>query len=337
MLFITAVIRTKVTEPLGRGFEVVDGMYLTNDKQLIEKKVPRHARQFMGQEYLHLVDTGLVMYSEPAMDAQLLSPRRDVKALTDWLFMVRAFYQALWLVKDNASINELGFGVYINPVHNQPACCSNLIASAVTTASGEAPDTTFSLDELRVARHYFQTTTLPGIFHDLLRDQEKPGSVSPFAIRFGSAKGRSRIARFNYFVSGARGMEDVDGKISIYMTCLEIIFSTSATELTHKLAERVAFFLEVQPAKRKQVFNIIKSAYSIRSKIVHGDEVEASERIIEIAKQIDEIVRRVYLKILSDEGVQQMLEGDRNVVEEYMINLTLGVPNQPSSADTCEA
>jgi hypothetical protein len=326
MICITAVIRTQINEPLGRGFEVVDGLFLTNDKELIRRKIPQHARMSMGQEYAHLLDMGLAAYWETDEEHELAKERNDIRMLTFWLYTVRAFYQALWLVKDNASINEMGFGIYVHPVHKQPACCSNLIASAVSTADAGTPTTTFSLAELRQARDYFQNFTLPAVLHDYLKDMEQPGSLPPIINRFASAKGRTRMTRFNYFLSSARGMGDVDGKISMYMTCLEILFSTTASELTHKLAERVALFLESEPAKRKALFNTIKAAYSVRSKIVHGDEIDASEKIVGLSRQIDDIVRRVYLRIIADQDLQDLFDKDKSAVEDYMINLTLGLP-----------
>lgn len=65
-------------------------------------------------------------------------------------------------------------------------------------------------------------------------------------------------------------------KTTLAITALESLFSDSdKSEITFKIAIRTAYFLYPnKPDERKEVFDFIKYAYSIRSHLVHGSNVE---------------------------------------------------------------
>jgi hypothetical protein len=56
------------------------------------------------------------------------------------------------------------------------------------------------------------------------------------------------------------------------LIAFESIFCEDAGELTHKLSTRVARFLEHDQQKRERLRYNIKAAYTVRSKVVHGQK-----------------------------------------------------------------
>src|SRR5205814_574151 len=108
-------------------------------------------------------------------------------------------------------------------------------------------------------------------------------------IQIVNARNVPRLLRAQYFCQAARSEADLGVKISLYMTCLEILFSNDASELAHKLSERIACFLATDPKQRKAIFGTIKRAYNIRSKVVHGDVVTAKhlEESDTMSQQVD--------------------------------------------------
>jgi len=56
-----------------------------------------------------------------------------------------------------------------------------------------------------------------------------------------------------------------------FWICLEALFGPQdAREMTFRISQRIAFFLETDPVKAKYIFDQTKKSYSWRSKIVHG-------------------------------------------------------------------
>jgi hypothetical protein len=54
---------------------------------------------------------------------------------------------------------------------------------------------------------------------------------------------------------------DVSVKVATYVTCLEALLSTEEGELTHRLAERLAFMLSTEPTEQRELFRLVKDAY----------------------------------------------------------------------------
>lgn len=283
-----------------------------------------------ANEFLDLLSSSAVAYLELSKEEESENAANSGGLLNFWLFELFTFYQSLWLIKDNAVTNELAFCFFTHPVKRQLVCTSNFLRSRPTTANGKTLSAKLSLSELRTAREYF-LQLIPMTFYEAAREMVHEGSAPAAAMPFRQFKGTPRLPRLNYFLSGARSFEDMPIKIALYMTCFEILFSTTASELTHKLSERVAFFLGQNAAERKAIFNTVKAAYAFRSKIIHGDEVEINEKLTCTVVEIDGLLRRIFLKILQESETQTIFEKNKQDLEEYLTNLTLGVKPEDSS------
>lgn len=85
-------------------------------------------------------------------------------------------------------------------------------------------------------------------------------------------------------------------KIVFYCSALEALFLFGeVSEITHKIAERVALYLENSLEERKNTYENIKEAYNIRSKILHGSYLseENIKKLPNISFEIDRILRKL--------------------------------------------
>ena len=188
---------------------------------------------------------------------------------------------------------------------------------------GEGP-TFFSVDEIQEAAA-MATASLERV-HEDSKDIENPTT--------GAYRGVGKLTRVEAFLSSARSANDLGVKIAHYMTCLETLFSTDTAELSHKLSERTALFLSNSPSDRMDTYRAVKSAYGVRSKIVHGDTIAPSlgARLPEISEQCDTMLRKVLNRLRGDKESLELLDGKQDTVDSHFLNLSFGdLPPQDCS------
>ncbi|QHV97862.1 HEPN domain-containing protein [Spirosoma endbachense] len=125
----------------------------------------------------------------------------------------------------------------------------------------------------------------------------------------------SRIRRALQFLNQARSSPQLLVKISFYVLVLECLFSANdATEINHKISERVAIYVGVNGEEKYKLFKFVKKVYGIRSKYVHGQMMDKklSENAIlsEISKELDELVRIVLLKVILVDSANFLLKDE---------------------------
>jgi hypothetical protein len=117
----------------------------------------------------------------------------------------------------------------------------------------------------------------------------------------------------------------------MYCSALEALLSTDTSELSHKLAERLAWIVAESPADRLDVYRAVKSAYAIRSRAVHGSAL--SRRKIETdlgvaAKNCDDLLRALLNQIATRTELHELYI-DKKVPDEeleaVLVRITLGV------------
>jgi hypothetical protein len=109
-------------------------------------------------------------------------------------------------------------------------------------------------------------------------------------------------------------------KIGLLCSALECLFTTDATEVTHKVSERAAFFLSDTTKERIIISQKIKTAYSQRSKFFHGGKLKniANDTFFDI----DEIVRRTMVKALTEKA--EIFMGSQEQLNKYFTDLIFG-------------
>lgn len=98
------------------------------------------------------------------------------------------------------------------------------------------------------------------------------------------------LRRFHF---AAQRKRSEDRLIDLLIAAEALFLPDGGGELRYRLSQRLAFFLHDDPTKRMDVFEDIKKAYDIRSKIVHGKQPEDVKRagglVVKVSEFIDKI------------------------------------------------
>lgn len=85
---------------------------------------------------------------------------------------------------------------------------------------------------------------------------------------------KKKISRVLYYLYSGLTLVDWQARFIMLNVVLESLFSTDNQELSHKISERAAFFLEKEAKNREKLFQDVKKIYKTRSKLVHGDVID---------------------------------------------------------------
>ena len=184
---------------------------------------------------------------------------------------VHNLYNCLWLLRDN-SANIIEAHSYNE---NDRRGFNRQRDALFSNAKGEFETQTFSKKELRKAAEYAEKLrVLSGIQQIEGEPLEVPNEVRLGGMEYILYKSQNRIDRAIVFLSLARGNSYLPLKISFYIAILESLFTTDNNEVTHKVTERVVFYLEGSGTEKRSNFDLVKKAYGIRSKFVHGQKMD---------------------------------------------------------------
>ncbi len=327
MLLIAAIHNLHIPAPTAKGIHILDGIYVTNETTQVEKLLSRHLRMAIGgNECVSMLSGGTAAYWKDLPNEPDVT--KALQSLTTWLHCLRSLFMALWLVRDNSVNCELGFLEHDVPGQGLTHA-SNFIAALFSNARGGTDPVAFSIDEVRQAAGYLRTFFLPVMFGlppDTELTVESP-LAQPLRPGLVSAKGVNRLSRLLYFLSAARSATDLGVKVSLYMTCFEIMFSTETAELTHRLSERVAFFLCLEPGDRLATYLRMRRGYKIRSTVIHGSVLSGSQQneLADASAELDELLRQLVYRLASDGTARRVFEMDDRQLEDYFTRLAIGM------------
>ena len=273
-------------------FELFDKVILSNNKSHLDNIFNTETlKNIVGQNELQLLyNNGTFLFSELNFDFDDKDFNEHVH-LSNFLFLIELFCQALWLVKDNSVTSQFGHLAY--SIKDNPSVYSNLWVTSYTNKFGQFATTYFDNDDLQQAKKL-----LPMVFA-----MNHVGEKLDSLIKLSSKQ--TRLTRALYFLQSARGSNDMGTKLAHYCSVLESIFSVSSFELKHRLSETVALFLSTEKDERIKIYREMQNAYDIRSAIVHGDGVPDKylKNNFSLLKQIvtssDHIVRKCLNKIIA--------------------------------------
>ena len=145
-------------------------------------------------------------------------------------------------------------------------------------------------------------------------------------LRFFMEKGYCRSGRALQFIDSARNSSNLGFKIAHYISAFEALFSTSPAELSHKLSEKVAFLLGAHGLSKIEVFQNMKSAYDMRSKLVHGASL-SDNKINEMARLsicCDEYLRKIMQLLFSEVDLKRKIDVAQNKLDNYFEEMIFG-------------
>jgi hypothetical protein len=318
-LYITAIYNLKISGDLGKGINIRGGIYLTNNKNFVSSLLTDSLLQAIGNlEFQALLDAEAVFYK---MSDDSISTQNEDDLLCDFLANCGIIINEFWLIKDHAIDLMLGFVEYpylnsqnLELPYHLPTIHSNWITGGSHNSSGTNDQVTFS-------RHDIEQVIAWGssfLIEPFSRSQSLKTAIRP---------GMQRITRAIAFLSTARKQKDLGIRITHYCSAFECLFSTSTTELTHKLAERVAYFLEAESKNRLIVYDDLKNIYTIRSQVTHGSAISSKlfPKVNDYSMKADNFLRRVFVKLQTEERLDKYYRKENaEDLEKYLTELTLG-------------
>ena len=322
--YLVGLSSLDIQDSLGKGDQILDDFRITNDKVFIREFLKKDLVAALGGlETMALQNADALIYHDGTRNG-CVATAPALEELSGLLELTGVFTTALWMVKDNAVNFELGF-LEVWPPDDVYRAYSNFLAMTVTKADGSKDKAIFSRNELKEARAIY-----PGLLE--VMSMGKPHEItSSSLLRSGQnpiMTAHANVPRYRralYFLESARSFRDMGMKIAMYCSLFESLFSTDASEITHKIAHRIAVFLDQDPAKRCELYSRIKKAYSIRSKVVHGDEVKADAKTIQtIATDVDDISRQILRKIAVSKELFDKFHTGKSDLDDYFLKESFG-------------
>jgi hypothetical protein len=292
--------------------DITPGLTLVPRAGQVDQFLPRGFENLVG-----IIDACAIR----GADAVFLASWSDFKAdkaesadvfLTSLLRTVQQYLMALWLLRDHCIMCDDGVllcsedNVGLHGIkHSLGQYFWNAVVKHVRTTFASAE----LLEACRLA------TLTNALF-----------SSGPVEVYPTAPKGMNRLQRALYYIENARMCSDVGLRVASYMSCFEVLFSTDSAEISHKLAERVAVFVSQEPAERLKVYGQVKLAYSIRSKIVHGDELsnKQSGELLDLSRLCDDLLRKIILYILSSKEVANTFLLKNTELDQFFIGQIMG-------------
>jgi hypothetical protein len=236
--------------------------------------------------------------------------------ITEFIDIINSSFSFfLWLLKDNE-------------VHLREAFFPWLFTSSNSSQNSiykinQDKTVNFNLDEINYAISLFEKFMSKSEIK-YISSNEPPVKKADKADRF---------SRALYLITHLRTVNDLSLRISNMCSIFELFFSTDNSEITHKLAERTAFILTKDPEKRLSIYNTIKDAYSIRSRISHGDIISSQilyEKILSIAESCDIILRTIVFSYIYISEFSEIINyNDSSKKNKYFEEIIFGLRKSP--------
>jgi hypothetical protein len=289
LLFFVGIDQIKLPNLHGKGERFLDKYLLTNDRTVV-RILLEPVSNFIGSvEYDYLTNNcpTLAYRRDNITETEYENVRDNLdRTLVSELYHVSSFIQNLWVIKDNAAYFDRGWlCVKSRGLHH---CHNNNLGSRISSSKGDFNSIEFSFEELKYAR-------LPKM--SLSDKNYESGQATALGHK------TLRYQRFRYFISAARQTTDIGLKISQYITALEALVSSSSTEVTHQVSERIACLLEPPGSDRIDDYKRIKQAYGFRSKVVHGSTIKEGQfdQLRDTSDYLDKACRILTIKYVTDE------------------------------------
>ncbi len=311
--FITTFRRLEISGDIDATFALLPGVNITTNREVVLPLITRQFREMAGIiEAQHLLKAPNIVFGDldglEGLEQVRENPEDFLRVILYW---IDGLFRNAWLLKDHVLRCETAY-LTIQDHPGGPFWTSNFLSSRPTLADGSiAAITTMTKDDL------VQWESVNHRVESYRHDTES----SPF--RFMMEKGYTRSGRALQFVTAARHASDLAFKVAHYCSALETLFTTESTEITHKLAERVSFFLGKDGSERIKIFHTVKAAYSIRSKLVHGGGLRGNQidNLPLLSKTCDSFCRQVLTAIFDSKQLQEVFDSRQDGIEAYFLDL----------------
>jgi hypothetical protein len=233
---------------------------------------------------------------------------RSIKLITSLTIFVNNITDSLWLIKDNC------VNCKICSIYENDNISINTKYTTLTNALSKLTTTSFSFSELENASKL--QIELKTILTPLELIPDKDIDIETFNAH--SFKNTNRVDRGFNFINAARRSTLLIPKITYYVAALEALFTSSGTEITHKVSERVALFIGENKNQKQEIYQLISKAYKVRSAYIHGGVIPNSKPDLEnLSINLDNILRQIILKIIDEKPKPFLLGNSESNLKEF--------------------
>ncbi|MDH5380018.1 MAG: HEPN domain-containing protein [Cyclobacteriaceae bacterium] len=214
--------------------------------------------------------------------------KRGTKFTFALLRFIQQFVFNIWKIKDNNVYVHSGFiFVYENEI-SDGFTFKAVLREQMSYSNSSSGNTFCTEEELKQTNELVYSVNFNQLFNDEINYKKANHD------HFFKYSKSNRTDRAWYFVLSARTSGALPIKIIAYCTALECLFTSSQTELSHRISERVAMLIGVDSIEMVKTYKLIKKAYNIRSTIVHGSILKGTnDDLKEISSELDEILRKL--------------------------------------------
>lgn len=208
-----------------------------------------------------------------------------------FLRQIQIFVSQLWRIKDNSIYVRDGF-LYTYTKDVTDGCTFKASVSAINTlSSGEIRNIIIpTADLLRIG------ADMTIISHEDVINQIQDFK-SATQIQHFKESGLNRKDLAKTYVNLARMEATIPVKILMYCSAIEALVANSTTELSHRVAERVATMLGNDQKEKCEIYSTVKNGYDARSKFAHGDFIKKDvEQVKKWSITLDEYLLTSSLK-----------------------------------------
>lgn len=209
---------------------------------------------------------------------------------------VHLLLTAMWFVKDNSVNFKTILPYYVDFESNPDFPIAYYNYTIPVLSNTKQCDTEFSFSELKEVESWY----------NLIKKFIQNAEVKEFENEQPIYESYPNIPSYHRvinFIMSIRSDWTITSKIAGYISILECILSVKG-ENTHKVSERVAWFIGEDSLDRLKIYNTIKSAYNDRSNFIHGSAMKYDEssryKREAMVTDLDKLVREVLKKCFMD-------------------------------------
>ncbi len=237
----------------------------------------------------------------------------------------------LWLIKDNAATCEESFVRYKTIMNEKITMYQR--SFRYSNSEGKYDTTYFSNKEFEEASKLMSQFSIfnmkyldniNNVQDGIIHSQKYEEYFHLFGLR------SNRYQRARSILDNARTENYAPARISAYTIILEAFFSTNNNEVATQVSQRIANFLCESRDEKIELYKFIKEVYNIRSLYVHGEKLtikygkKGLAFLINMSTRLDSILRKIFMKIISDEELIYLYVDDNTEkLEQYLLELVM--------------
>lgn len=274
----------------------------------------RNFQSRIGSNRVNILMRGYIMYfCGESTSINILKDLTDEATIANTISsFLRLGIQCLWHVKDN--------GTYLNQCYiefNDETIYETHTVGMASNSEGDHKTTSYSFQEL-IDGFTLMTKLLK--FQKI--ESKQVSDTSLLVPRNGihilnnvnyASYIHSRLFRCLSFLDFVRKSDNLIVKITFYVAMFECLFTSNGSEITHQVSERAALYIGGDLNTKRANYDLIKSAYNIRSRYIHGSNInkQRSELLV-LSSTIDILTRGLLHKIFLDSDLFLATETEAN-------------------------